>query len=103
MAIIIPAAIIELVAVPKLEIRLTGIVSSSIFGPATEKTPQHIPNRYLPTQIIGRFKNIVRVVAIAENTLKTIIDLLLPKVMNLPPSRLPVTTPKIAELLIMVL
>ena len=98
-----PAAIIELVAVPKLEIRLTGMVSSSIFGPATEKTPQHIPNRYLPMQIIGKFRIIVNVVAIAEKMLKTIIDLLLPKVINFPPSRLPVTTPKIAELLMIVL
>lgn len=103
MAIIIPPAINEFVAVPKLELKLIGTVSSSILGPATEKVPHAKPKIYLPIQINGRFKNIVNPVPIAATTLKTIKHNLLPLVMNLPPNKDPVTIPKIAELLIIVL
>ena len=93
----------ELVAVPKLELKLIGIVSSSILGPATEKVPQANPKINLPIQIIGRFKNIVKKVPTAATKLNPIIHSLLPLVINLPPKSEPVTTPKIAELLIIVL
>ena len=53
--------------------------------------------------IKGRLKDRVKVTEIAENILKIIIALLLPFVINLPPSKLPVTTPNIAELLMIVL
>jgi signal recognition particle subunit SEC65 len=102
-AIIIPPAINELVAVPKLELKSIGIVSSSILGPATEKVPQAKPKINLPIQIVVRSKNIVNAVPTAATILKTIIHNLLPLVINLPPKSEPVTTPKIAELLIIVL
>lgn len=53
--------------------------------------------------IIGKFKNIVSVVAIAAKMLNIINATLLPLVINFPPSNDPVTTPKTAALLIIVL
>ena len=91
------------VAVPKDELKWIGTVSSSIFGPATEKTPQQKPKKYLPMMIIGSDKNIVNVTAMAANRLNIISAFLLPPWMNLPPTRDPVTTPKIAAELIRVL
>lgn len=67
-----------LVAVPNVELRWIGTVSSSIFGPATEKHPQLKPNKNLPIIISGKFKNIVSVVAKAPKTLKMMRALLLP-------------------------
>ena len=66
------------VAVPNEELRWIGTVSSSIFGPATEKTPQQKPKKYLPMQIMGRLRNIVRPTATAANMLKIIMAFLLP-------------------------
>lgn len=98
-----PTDMKEFEAVPKIEWRWTGTVSSNIFGPATENTPQQTPKKNRPTTIIQKFKNIVRVVAMAAKMLKTIMAGLLPLVMNFPPASDPVTTPKIAALLIIVL
>jgi len=92
-----------LVAVPKVELRWIGTVSSSIFGPATEKHPQQNPKKYLPIMIRGKFKNIVSVVANAPKILNIMRALLLPFYINLPPTSEPVTTPKIAAELIRVL
>ena len=61
------------------------------------------PKKNLPIQIKGKFSNIVRVTAIAENTLKTISASLLPRVMKLPPINDPQTIPRMAEALIIVL
>ena len=74
----IPAERKVLVAVPNVEFNWIGTVSSSIFGPATEKTPQQKPNRYLPIMIIGKFKNMVKVTEIAASTLNIIIASLRP-------------------------
>jgi len=102
-AIIIPPDRKVLVAVPKLEFKWIGTVSSSILGPATEKTPQQKPKPNLPMQINGKFSNMVSVTAIAARKLKMIKASLLPLVMKLPPTNDPITMPKIAELLIIVL
>lgn len=67
-----------LVAVPNEELKWVGTVSSSIFGPATENTPQQKPKRYLPIMISGRFKNMVKVVAMAAAKLKMMRARLLP-------------------------
>lgn len=91
------------VAVPKEELKWIGTVSSSILGPATEKTPQQNPKKYLPIMIIGKFKNIVSVTDAAAKMLNTMIANLRPFWMNFPPTRDPVTTPKIAAELISVL
>jgi hypothetical protein len=91
------------VAVPKDELRWIGTVSSSILGPATEKTPQQNPKQNLPITIMGRLRNIVSVTEIAASKLKIMMAILLPLWMNLPPTRDPATTPKIAAELMSVL
>lgn len=80
-----------------------GTVSSSILGPATENTPQQNPKKYLPIRMHVKFSIIVNEVAIAAKTLKIIRQSLLPLVINLPPTREPDTTPKMAAALIKVL
>lgn len=101
-AIMIPQLKNEFDAVPKLELRLIGTVSSSILGPATENTPQQNPNKNLPITIIGKFKNIVNETATAAKTLNWMIAVRRPFWMSLPPVRLPATMPKMAAELMMV-
>lgn len=67
-----------LVAVPNEELKWIGTVSSSIFGPATEKTPQQNPKRYLPIMIIGSERNMVNVTAMAPRKLNIMSAFLLP-------------------------
>lgn len=67
-----------LVAVPNEELKWIGTVSSSIFGPATEKTPHVNPKKNLPIIIAVRSKNMVSVTAIAPRRLKMIKAFLLP-------------------------
>jgi len=66
------------VAVPKVELKWIGTVSSSIFGPATENTPQVNPKKYLPIIIVTGWRYIVRDTAIAPSKLKIIKAFLLP-------------------------
>ena len=91
------------VAVPIEELNWIGTVSSSILGPATEKTPQQNPNKYLPMMILGKFKNMVRVTETAANTLNIIKHSLRPLWINFPPIKDPLTTPNMAAELIIVL
>lgn len=102
-ATMIPPERKVLVAVPNEELKWIGTVSSSIFGPATEKTPQQNPKRYLPIMIIGKFKNMVSVTEIAASTLNMIKQSLLPFYINFPPTSDPLTTPNMAAELISVL
>jgi hypothetical protein len=99
----IPNDINEFVAVPKDELRWIGTVSSNIFGPATENTPQQNPKKNRPITIVHKLKTNESDTANAANTLNTIIANLLPLVMNFPPANDPVTTPNIAAALISVL
>ena len=99
----IPPDIKVLEAVPNDELKWIGTLSSSIFGPATENTPQQKPKINLPMTIVSKFKIIVSPVAAAAKMFHKIIAFLRPLVMNFPPEREPATIPKMAAALIMVL